>query len=258
MCGRMAARPQRRSDGIRMNRIMVERALTRRTSATNARLQLRWLIKPVIQALDRLLRRYYGVHEYTDDPGCIFRIALGTAGTDLTLQPGMLVRSRDTVAELHLWNEHLPLVSPDGPNMAWGALVDRRIRHSLTLLADHLAAYPHVVAVHGETAFGCQMGPRQMRQFARRYGFEIIGGSPTLRSRVRHFCDDFLFWGLTQAFNPYGLKGKPIHRPRFNIWISRTELQQRWSAAAPEGRATAAEAGAMDRAQPSGGQVSPA
>jgi hypothetical protein len=214
-------------------------ALTRRASATNARLQVRWLTKPAIQALDRLLRRCCGVHEYSDDIQCIFRIALRTAQTDIVLQTGMLVRSGDTIVELHLWNEQLPLVPPDGANMAWGVLVDRQIRRSLTLLAAHLVAYPNVVAVHGEAAFGCQMGQQQRSRFAGRFGFEIVTGAPRLRSRVRHFCDDFLFWGLTQTFNPYGLRGKPIHRARYDIWMSHTELHQRWSTTAPGDRATA-------------------
>jgi hypothetical protein len=219
--------------------IMDRVALTRRASTTKARLHIRGLAKPAIQALDRLLRRCYGVHEYTDDKECIFRIALRTVRSDVALQPGMLVRSGDTIAELHLWNEQLPLVPPEGANMAWGALVDRQIRRSLTLLAAHLVAHPNVVAVHGEAAFGCQMGQQQRNRFARRYGFEIVTGVPRLRSRVRHFCDDFLFWGLTQTFNPHGLKGKPVHRARHDIWMSRTELHQRWSTTAPGDRATA-------------------
>ena len=213
-----------------MSRILVHRAgLTRRGLETNARLQIRWLIERAIHAFDRLLRRCYGVHEYTDDIECILRIALRTARSDILLQPGMLVRSGDAIVELHLWNEQLPLIPHDGANMAWGALVDRRVRRSLTLLAAHLVAYPSVVALHGEVAFGCRMGQQQRSRFAGRYGFEIFDGAPRLRSRVRHFCDDFLFLGLTRTFNPHGLNGKPIHRPRHEIWMSRTELDQRWS-----------------------------
>jgi YkoP domain len=211
--------------------VMQGRALTNHAPTTGARSQVRWPFKPAIQALDRVLRRYYGVREFTDDPECIFRIALRTAQSDIVLHPGILVRSGEAVAELHLWNEQLPMVPPERANMAWGALVDRQIRRSLTLLAAYLATQPKVVAVHGEAAFGCQMGQQQRSRFARRYGFEIIAGVPGLRGRVRHFCDDFLFWGLTQTFNPHGLKGKPIHRARYNIWISCAELHQRYSAA---------------------------
>ena len=203
--------------------------LTRRDLATNARLQLRGLTTRAVNALDRLLRRCYGVHEYTDDIECIFRIALSTARSDILLQHGMLIRSGDAIVELHLWNEQLPLIARDGANIAWGALVDRRIRRSLTLLATHLVAYPNVVALHGEAAFGCRMGQQQRVRFAGRYGFEIVDYAPRLRSRVRHFCDDFLFLALTRTFNADGLKGKPIHRTRYDVWMSRTELDQRWS-----------------------------
>jgi hypothetical protein len=198
-CGRMVGAALLEAMGM-MSAIRMHRAaLTRRASA---RLQVRWLTKPAIQALDRLLRRCYGVHEYSDDVQCIFRIALRTAKSDIVLQPGMLVRAGDAIVELHLWNEQLPLTPPDGANMAWGALADRHIRRSLTLLATHLVAYPNVVALHGEAAFGCQMGQKQRGRFARRYGCDLVDGAPALRRRVRHLCDDFLFVGLTWTFNP--------------------------------------------------------
>ena len=205
----------------------------------DARLRVWWFTKRAILALDRLLRHCYRVHEYTNDIECIFRIALRTARSDIRLQPGLLIRSGDTIVELHLWNEQLPLIPPNGANMAWGTLVDRQIRRSLTLLATHIVANRNVVAVHGEVAFGCRMGQQQSVRFAGRYGFEIVDGAPRLRSRVRHFCDDFLFFGLTQTFNPYGLKGKPIRRTRYHIWMSRTELDRRWSTTATGDRATA-------------------
>jgi hypothetical protein len=190
-----------------------------------------WLIRRAIQALEGLLRRCYGVHEYTDDGDCVFRIALRTAQRDVILQDGVRIRRGDTIAELHLWNEQVPPMPRDGPNMAWGALVDGRVRRSLTLLADHLAAHPHVVAVHGEAAFGCQMGQRQAVRLVRRFGFDIVDSAPRMRTRIRHFCDDFLFWGLTWTFNPSALKGKPFHRTRYYAWISCATLNKRWSSA---------------------------
>jgi len=50
--------------------------LTRRDLTTKARLQVGWLTNQAIRSLDRLLRHCYAVHEYTDDPECIFRVAL--------------------------------------------------------------------------------------------------------------------------------------------------------------------------------------
>src|SRR5216683_24095 len=119
-----------------MSSIMVHWAdLTGRNRATNAYRQGRWLAERAIDAVDRLLRRCHGVHEYTDDSECILRIAWRAARSDILLQHGMLVRSGDATVELHLWNERLPLISHDGVGMAWGAVVDRQVRRSLTLLA---------------------------------------------------------------------------------------------------------------------------
>jgi hypothetical protein len=207
--------------------------LTRRNLTANASVQRRRPAEWAIQALDRLLRRCHGVHEFTDDRECIIRIARGRARRDVSLRHGILVRPGDAIVELHLWNEQLPPISRDGADMAWGAVVDRQVRRSLSLLAAYLAAYPDIAAVHGEVAFGCQMGQPQRARLAGRYGFEIVAGRPRLRRRVRHLCDDFVFWGLTRTFNPHGLKGKPFHRARHDIWMSRAELDRRWGVAAP-------------------------
>jgi hypothetical protein len=187
------------------------------------------LPEEAIRSFDRLLRRWHGVHEYTGDAECIFRIAFRTARNNVMLRDATIIRSGDAIIELHLWNEHLPRIHRTGADIAWGASVDRRARRSFRLLAAYLAAYPNIVGVYGEAAFGCQMGRRQREQFAKRYGFEIVDGGTTLRSRARHWGDDFLFWGLTKAFNPRSLQGKQFHRPRHELWISRAELNKRWN-----------------------------
>jgi len=202
--------------------------LTRDNQAVSAGLPERRLAERSIQALDRMLRRYHGVFEFTDDPECIIRIAWRTAGRGFTLRRGGRVEPADTVVELHLWNEQLPPISDDGVDMAWGAAVDRQARRSLNLLAAYLATRPDIVAVHGDTAFGCQMGEPQRARLAARYGFEIVDGRPGLRRRLQYLCDDFMVWFLTRTFNPHTLKGKPFHRPRYDIWMSRDELDRRW------------------------------
>jgi hypothetical protein len=51
---------------------MAAMAAPKKQRGTNARLRVGWLIKPFILTLDRLLRTYYGVHEYTHELGCVF------------------------------------------------------------------------------------------------------------------------------------------------------------------------------------------
>jgi hypothetical protein len=181
-----------------------------------------------VRRFEQLVRRWYSVHEYTGDPDCIFRIAFRMAQSDVILGDGTFIQPGDAIVELHLWNEHLPRIDYTGADIAWGARIDRRARRSFRLLAAYLAAYPEIVAVYGEAAFGCQMGHRQRTRFAGHYGFEIVDSKVSLRGRVRHCCDDFLFWGLTRTFNPRSLKGKRFHRRRHDIWTSRTEFNRRW------------------------------
>jgi hypothetical protein len=218
-----------------------------------------------IRGTELLLRRVYGVREFTDDGDCIFRIAVRAAPDDLTLADGARVRRGDAILELHLWNEQLPQIPEQGAGIAWGAMTDRRARHSFGLLADHLAANPHLVAVRGEVAFGCKMDQRQCIRFARRFGFEIIASEATRLRQMRYRLDNFWFLSMTWVFNPHGLKGKPLHRERYCIWASRATIGRLWGAAAPRstvfprdaGIAAAARPVSIAKAAPVGGRPDP-
>lgn len=211
--------------------------------------------------MESLLRRAYRVHEFTDDGECIFRVAVRAAPGDLTLGDGALIRRGDAILELHLWNEQLPQIPEHGADIAWGAMTDRRARHSFGLLAAHLTAHQHVVAVRGEVAFGCKMDHRQCIRFARRFGFEIVGSQTTRMRRLRYSLDNFLLLSLTWVFNPHGLKGKPLHRERYCIWASRASISRLWGAAAPPRPSVfpraAARPVAIPKAAPLGGRPDP-
>ena len=181
-----------------------------------------------IRCVEQVLRHSSGVHEFTDDPECVFRIALRAAKRPLTLGDRTLVRHGDTIAELHLWNEQLPQIPRCGAGIAWGATTERRVRRSFSLLAAYLAVHHDIVAVRGEAAFGCQMERHQSLRLARRFGFEFIESDTTRLRRLHHACEDVLIWGLTWAFNPFGLAGKAFQRERYCLWASRAGFSRRW------------------------------
>jgi len=62
-------------------------------------------VRQLVRGFDALLAQYYGIHEFTDDPDCIMRIALARAGRDIALSDGTSVRADDAVIDLHWWNE---------------------------------------------------------------------------------------------------------------------------------------------------------
>jgi len=68
-----------------------------------------WLDK-LIFGLDRVLRRWQSVVEYTHDPACILRIKVGCLDRDFVLADGTAGHVGDRFIDLHLWNEQIPAI----------------------------------------------------------------------------------------------------------------------------------------------------
>jgi len=184
-----------------------------------------------VSLVDAMLRSYYGVYEYDDDPACIFRVALGEVRAPVVLADGTTVRIGGVVGNLHLWNEHLPRFPGAGPDLAWACTMRDRIRDSLAALAAHVereAAWREVSALCGEAAFSPRLGLSQLRRVAERYGFERVATGATWLRRLHKVGDSFTVWGLTRAFNPAALARQPFLRERHELWISRTTLVERY------------------------------
>ena len=63
----------------------------------------------LIYRLDALLRYFYRIREFTDDPNCLLRLAMKQASTPLSLSDGTRIMPGDPVGELHLWNDMCPI-----------------------------------------------------------------------------------------------------------------------------------------------------
>lgn len=184
-----------------------------------------------VRGVDFLLRQRQGIQEFTDDENCIFRISLDTAGRDLVLSDGTLVREGDPVMELHFWNEHLPPM-PEGPSAAWASLMKRRMRQSLAAVADYLESersLDTVLALTGAPPFASRVGALQMVRTAHRFGFDVVDPDEPRewRGRIHAVLDSMLLWGLAYAYNPGRLKAsKMLLRHRYQLWISRRKLMR--------------------------------
>ena len=182
-----------------------------------------------VRGVEFLLRQRRGIEEFTDDPDCLFRISLETAGVDLMLSDGILLREGDQVIHLHFWNEHLPAM-PEGPSTGWANLMKRRMRHSLTTLAGYLESEGSLDAVRALTGwppFASRVGALQMVRTAERFGFEVIDADVPLewRGRLHAVLDSMFLWGLAYAYNPGRLKvHRGLMRHRYQLWISRQKL----------------------------------
>jgi hypothetical protein len=176
-----------------------------------------------------VLRWWYGVREFTDDPSCLLRLALAPAPHEVTLGDATRIEAGEIVAMLHIWNEQLPRFRLDGPDLRWAIDVRRRLQRSFRALASHLErdpAWKEVRGIHACVVFGSRRRREQIRRAAEHFGFELIGDASA--KGLHEFGEDFLIWAFARAFNPGALRRSPFRRDRTELWISRDKLLRRY------------------------------
>jgi hypothetical protein len=186
-----------------------------------------WLA--LVGSLDARLRSYYRIEEFTDDPRCMLRIGLMPACMAVSLSDGTEIRDGEPVGALHLWNEHVPRYSGNGPNLAWAKEMRRRMLRSFRLLANYTErdpAWQPVRAFCGHSMLSSRIGAAQMRRLALRHGFELVEPPPTLSRHLHTLADSLIVWGLTRTFNPAALPRQRFLRDHHELWISRSTLRR--------------------------------
>jgi ceramide glucosyltransferase len=194
------------------------------------------LLERGIRSLDVLLRRVHHVYEFSNDEECLLRLAISVSDRDLTLSDGTRVRQGERIGEIHLWNEHIPLMPKDGPDLAWGLTFQRRARRSLRELAAYIQSEPQfqgIQAFRGETSFASRDLMELMAGMAERWGFEVVNPdhSDGFWQRFADFWRNVYVVGLIWAFNPGSLKSKNLWGlKRGQLWISRGVLINNYGA----------------------------
>ena len=181
---------------------------------------------------DAILRSYYGVYEFTDDPACVLRVGLDQARAPVSLSDGTNVELGELVGTLHFWNEHLPRYSARGPDLGWACAVRDRVTYSLRAFSEYVEDEPgwrDIRAIRTETALPARLGASQIMRVFQRYGFERVPTDPSLLARLHGLGECFVIWGLTRAFNPAALPRQPFLRDRHELWISRATLLLRYA-----------------------------
>jgi hypothetical protein len=184
--------------------------------------------------LDAMIRVFYGIYEFTNDPDCILRVAISHARGPVLLADGTRLQPGEPIGTLHCWNEHFPPYPPDGPDLGWACAIRRRVRHSLCELADHVEddpAWREVRALCAEAALSTRLGWPQVQRVAERYGFERVAPGVSVLRRLHALGESFTLWGLTRAFNPAALPRQPFMRDHHELWISRAALVARYGRA---------------------------
>jgi hypothetical protein len=186
-----------------------------------------WLENAVF-GLDRRLRRRHGVYEYSSDPDCIFRIQHMRSQHDIVLRDGTRIARGAPLIGLHLWNEQVPAIGPQGPTVAWARQFGRAVDNSLRTLAHYLADHPEyndVAAIVADVRLGTAA---QNLQLSRRFGFEQVD-CVAADTRVLHrFGENLLLLLLVLATNPATLSASVLRRDHKLVYLSRGKLERRY------------------------------
>jgi len=114
------------------------------------------LLRAGVRGLDTLLRRVYGIREFSREEWNLFRLAVRRSLKDCILSDGVTIHRGDPIGELHFWNEHIPSIPAQGPDLGWALAVQRQLVRSLRALADHVESTPDLQAIQalgGEIAY---------------------------------------------------------------------------------------------------------
>lgn len=189
------------------------------------------LARAVIRHFDAFLRRVMGIYEFSDRPDCLFRLGRRRSPEAWSLADGTHVNKGDLIGELHFWNEHIPPMSPNGPDLAWARRFWHQLHTSLDLLAEHVHTDPRWEGVEvfgGVLLAAGQYEPETMAAVAARIGAEVRP-LPTPQGwwpRFARFWENGYTRALIWTYNPGSLRGRRGDR-RYVILISRRSLLRR-------------------------------
>ena len=179
-------------------------------------------------SLDRWLRRWHGVYEFTAHRDCLFRAERCLAEESLLLSDGVRVRRGDPLLRIHLWNEHMPSMGQQGPSLAWARRASRAIETSLRELARHVAQcrdLKDLTAVCADMRLATTQQSAQLARIVSRYGFEAAKDSRVGRpGLLRLIGENILMVLLVLATNPIALRAEVLRRGHVRVIISRAKL----------------------------------
>lgn len=205
----------------------------------------------MIGSLDRYLRLRQGVVEYSSLDNCIFRLQLIESPNDVVLSDGTEVHVGDRLVDLHIWNEHVPLVGGEGPTVGFARYVSHCVDVSLCELARYLETrddLSDICAIRGNLVLGSRRRGDQIARIAGRYGFERVRSSPMRSSgeRLHRFGENILITMLVFARNPSTLRTDTLVRDRTLTYLSRRALSRRYGVELRQGQAGELASGPPD------------
>ncbi len=183
-----------------------------------------------MRKLDDIIRKSIRVFEFNQEADCLLRLQVSRAPHPLRLPEG-IIQAGEAVLLIHLWNERLPPISPEGPDLAWGKRMFHLFSHSLRLTAGYLQDTPSlgtIRAVGGMTML-LTAGPHGTgSRFMQEMGFTIFPYSSPL-GHFGEFWENFYSWLIIWTYNPGRLPDRSLlGLQRSEMWIGRAAFLKRY------------------------------
>jgi hypothetical protein len=186
-------------------------------------------MKSMVRLLDRFLARMLGLSEYWDDPTSILRIRVVEAPHTLCLSD-VEIEAGATVVELHFWNDHIPPLPTEGPDLAWAMGFYRMLVSSFRVLAGQLATRPDLAAAQalgGATVLVVPGGRSASEKLFERLGLELFPYHNPL-GRFGIFWENLFTWALMWAYNGVSVRQRHVlELHRTEAWMSRDKFLRR-------------------------------
>lgn len=193
----------------------------------------RGLFGRVVVLLDRRLQNQSGVFCFSPDPNCVFRIGLTKLQSPAMLDWWTTVPAGATIAELHLWNEQIPLASEHDSAIAWALAFGRSFAHSLRLLSAYLAENPElhgVQAIRASMALGGPETTKRLMGITGRLGFRPCGERGGGAGLARRIGENILISMMLLARNSGNFRFSTLRRTRVLVFMPREVLDKRYGA----------------------------
>ena len=189
--------------------------------------------------LDDVLRKRQHVFEFSQKLQVIFRMQVRTCEHDVVLSDATRAFVGEEIVDLHLWNEHLPLLTDD--SLRFARRMNERLHASLGELAAYFTASPQlngIDVIRANMGFGTEAQTRQLIRISSWYGFEPIVDPRRLSraQRVHRFGENILISLMVLARNGVALRRDSLVRSRVQVFLSRRALLDRYGDGQPHVR----------------------
>jgi YkoP domain len=184
--------------------------------------------------LDRVLRRWQGIYEFSQADDCLLRVAVTRARKRIDLPDGSVVHPGDEIVELHWWNEHVARLVADKPALACAKLLPALVQHSFEQLAKYMATAPKAKSarfIHGDAVLPMRSRRNQIVARVQQYGFWVMRPAEGPIERVHNYFEEYLVRALLWAFHRRKAGRRMRTLRRVDLWATRAEFLGRYGPA---------------------------